>query len=107
MNVNKRGGASTTAGRDETAVIQYASRYKKFILREIAILTKNEDAIVFVCGGKSYFGRLMHALFDEEVEGKIKVNGVFIKDKITYKQIPHPSHWKITSQKITEEMQKV
>ena len=62
---------------------------------------------MFVCGGKSYFWRLMRALFDKEVEGNIEENGVFVKDKITYKQIPHPSYWKITSQKLTEEMQKV
>ena len=106
MNVNKRGGTSTTAGRDETAVIEYARKYKEFILQEIEILTKKGEAIVFVCGGKSYFWRLMRALFDKEVEGNIEENGVFVKDKITYKQIPHPSYWKITSQKLTEEMQK-
>ena len=106
MNVNKRGGTFRTAGRDETAVIQYAARYKEFILKEIDILTKNEKATVFVCGSKSYFERLMIAFFEKEVQKEIKDKRVLVKDKITFKQIPHPSYWKVTSAELAEEMRK-
>lgn len=109
VNVNKRGGTSVTAGRDETAIIEYAKRYKEFILKEIEILTEHEKATVFVCGSKNYFERLMIAFFGKEVKGEIednKENRVLSKNKITFKQIPHPSYWKVTSTGLMKAMQK-
>lgn len=106
MNVNKRGGTSTTAGRDETAVINYAEKYRKFILREINILsTGRNDAQVFVCGDKNYFLRLMGALFPEEKK-KIKNadSQVYVGENIKFINIPHPSNWKVTAGELVEKM---
>lgn len=107
MNVNKRGGTSRTVGRDETAVINYAEKYKEFILKEIEILSQNQEEVrVFVCGGKSYFTRLMRALFGENVEiVDEKTSTQHVKDKnLTFIQIPHPSYWRVSVEKLVEEM---
>ncbi len=108
MNVNKRGGTSTTAGRDETAVINYAGKYREFILKEIEILKKHRDndVTIFVCGDENYFKRLMLALFPEDKE-KIKNNEktVYSKDNIRFIKISHPSYWKVTPTELAKEMQ--
>ena len=108
MNVNKRGGTSTTAGRDETAVINYAEKYREFILKEIEILKKHRDneVTIFVCGDENYFKRLMIALFSKDKE-KIKNNekNVYSKDNITFIKISHPSYWKVTPTELAKEMQ--
>lgn len=107
MNVNKRGGTSTTAGRDETAVINYAGKYREFILKEIDILRKHSDndVTIFVCGDEKYFKRLMIALFPEQKE-KIKnnENNVYSKGNIKFIKISHPSYWKVTPAKLAQEM---
>ena len=91
MNINKRGGTFVTLGYDENAVINYANRYKEYILREIQLLSKEKKEVhVFVCGGKKYFEKLMDAI-------EIKKNELnryelqFEKTRITFVSIPHPS----------------
>ena len=109
MNVNKRGGTSTASGKDEAAVINYAKRYKDFILREIEILSSNREGVsVFVCGSKSYFTRLMGALFGEKVKIQCK-NAIAQPDcyhNLSFIQIPHPSYWKVDFEELAKEMQK-
>lgn len=106
MNINKRGGTSTTAGRDETAVVNYAKEYRKFILKEIDILREHNDVTIFVCGSESYFKRLMIALFPEEKE-KIKNHkeNIYLKGKIKFIKISHPSYWKVSPEQLAQEMQ--
>lgn len=99
MNVNKRGGTESTQGRDRNAVINYADKYKEFILKEIDILSKqNEEVIVFVCGlGTKYFPPLIRSLTGYSQE-KVNDNCTSYeykyqnKDKkIKFINIQHPS----------------
>ena len=107
MNINKRGGTSSTKVVDETAVINYAEKYKEFILKEIEILSRNSEEVrVFVCGSKSYFTRLMGAMFGKEERKKAQKDAVLPHNNITFIQISHPSCWKVTSEKRAEEMQR-
>lgn len=101
MNVNKRGGTVQTVGFDTTAVINYAKRYREFILKEISILAgENKEATVFVAGKRdSYFLRLMETL-------GIQNNEVEIDDKkVKFINITHSFKHGITGKKLAIEMQ--
>ena len=99
INVNKRGGTERTQGRDRNAVINYANKYKKFILKEIDILSKeNPSVTVFVCGlGKNYFPPLIRSLTglsEKEIDDNC-TNYEYVEEsrqkKIQFVNIPHPS----------------
>lgn len=97
MNVNKRGGTERTQGRDRNAVINYAGKYKEFILKEIDILSgANQVVTVFVCGlGKQYFPPLIRSLTGH-AEKKLNDNCTTYeyedgKKTIRFINIPHPS----------------
>lgn len=94
MNINKRGGGSHA---EDHIIINYAKKYKDYIKREIYLLA-DENANIYVGGGKKYFRNLMDALeifgkFSDEESSMLKVNFTFEEDnkKITFIQIPHPS----------------
>lgn len=98
MNVNKRGGTSSTVRFDQTAVINYAGKYRKFILKEIDLLSLgNKEVTVFVCGKRdNYFEKLVEKLCKDAV--KIK-EGIYQytyttgskNKKINFVSITHPS----------------
>lgn len=87
MNVNKRGGTSSTRGRDETSVLNYAGRYQQFILKEICLLAgKRPKVKVFAAG--SYFKKLMTKLeITEPLNYRDKESG----KRIEFVHITHPS----------------
>lgn len=111
MNVNKRGGTSTTAGLDQTAVINYAKRYKDFILKEIDILSKDKEDIKIFVGGKKgkYFEDLMKELCCNEK--LLEHNVIAYKSNMVNKgekrfefiNITHPSG-RISVSKLADEM---
>lgn len=109
MNINKRGGTVQTAGYDRSAVINYAKKYKKFILKQICLLAGEEQKVtVFVAGkSKDYFPRLMEALgAQEEVNKKSYFIDTRDAGKIIYFiNITHPSKPGITEDNLLEEME--
>lgn len=86
MNVNKRGGTKSTAGRDETSVINYAEKYRKFILKEICLLAgKQPQVTVFAGGSEKYFEKLMNAL------DPLDYTDADSSKRIKFVHITHPS----------------
>lgn len=109
MNINKRGGTVQTAGYDRRAVINYAEKYRRFILKQICLLAGEEQEVTVFVAGKTedYFPPLMEALGAEEVADK---KSYFIDTKdvgkiIHFINITHPSKPGITSKKLWEEME--
>lgn len=113
MNVNKRGGASTISDKDQTVLINYASKYKKYILKEIAILSKgNPDVTIFVCGKNgNYFKDLEKALCGNEIDKIDFTSNSFTfkykhgvkQKKFKFVNITHPSG-RISAEDLAEEM---
>lgn len=116
MNINKRGGTLTTAGKDAKAVVSYAKKYRQFIMKEIDILSGNkEKVIVFICGKgkvnkKEYFEAIVRALVDEKKSEK-KISSPHIYDytqkrkKVIFVNITHPSAPGISVEQLTGEME--
>ena len=105
MNVNKRGGTSTTARGDENALINYANRYGKFILKEIKLLSKNRKVTVFIGGGEEYFRNLIRELCNKELGDSDKTYLYsFEGQEIRFVNITHPSARKISAKNLAEEM---
>ena len=104
MNINKRGGAVQTLGYDQTAVINYAERYRKFILKQICLLSSdNTEIIVFVAGkNNKYFVSLMRAL---GVENLLEYEDKDSGKRIKFFNITHPSKPGTSSKKLAEEME--
>ena len=109
MNVNKRGGTSTTAGVDQTAVLNYAKQYKDFILKEIDILSKDKEEVTIFVGGKNdYFTKLVKVLCEDAA--KIQ-EGIYEytytseskNKKFKFVNITHPSG-RISAINLAEEM---
>lgn len=112
MNVNKRGGTSSTVGVDQNVLIKYAEKYRKFILKEIDILSAGQEEVtVFVYGKRdNYFERLVKALCKDAVkiqEGIYKYTYTSdSKDKtIKLVNITHPSG-RISAADLAEEMKR-
>lgn len=103
MNINKRGGTSSTKGYDESAVINYAKEYREYILKEIKLLANQRGEVtVFVCGGKGYFRKLMEAINIKENEFK-KYEMPSNNRKVVFVNIDHPSGW-ISAKELAERM---
>lgn len=98
MNVNKRGGATTTTGLDEDVLINYAEKYRDFILKEIELLSDGKEVTVFVCGKKEYFRKLIEKLCDSDQSYTYK--------NIRFVSITHPSARKISAENLAKEMGK-
>lgn len=96
MNVNKRGGNSCTNHSDESAVLNYAERYREYILKEIELLAGSQKRVkIFVCGGKAYFDKLTKCLVSE---GKLK------NEKFCFVHINHPSYWRVSAESLADQM---
>ncbi len=110
MNVNKRGGTLQTAGYDTKAVINYAEKYRKFILKEICLLSgKNQKVTVFVAGkSKDYFPPLMNVLNASEVKNpyqyKYEYENENCRKTIQFINITHPSKPGITGAALEKDM---
>lgn len=98
MNVNKRGGEEKTQGTDESAVVRYAKKYRKFILREMYLLSKKRSVVVFTAG--SYFPRLMKAIGVDE-KNEYAYEGITIK----FVKITHPSYPGIKKGQLEKEIE--
>ena len=110
MNVNKRGGASTTESNDQEAVIQYAKKYRDFILKEIDLLSpssKDEEVTVFICGRRdNYFERLLKELCGEsiKIQGDMsRYTDISNGRKIKFVNLTHPSG-RISAGNLAKEM---
>lgn len=107
MNVNKRGGTVTTVGYDESAVVHYARKYRRFILREIVLLAGRQagrkEICVYVCGSQKYFERILTAL---DVTDNLlqEYEGICGKVAVCFRDIPHPSG-RISYKKLAEKME--
>lgn len=95
MNINKRGGTSSTAGWDATAVINYAKKYGEFILKEIDLLTEGQQEVtVFICGknaSKVYGEKGNYAKIIEETLKEVQNVAIPKGKKVNFVRITHPS----------------
>ena len=107
MNINKRGGTSSTTGWDATAVVNYAKKYREFILKEIDLLSEGQQKVtVFICGkdaSKIYGEKGNYAELIEDTLKEVQ-NVVFSKGKnVKFVSVTHPSG-RISVSKLADEM---
>lgn len=108
MNINKRGGTSSTTGWDATAVVNYAKKYREFILKEIDLLSEGQQEVtVFICGkdaSKIYGEKGNYAELVKETLEEVQ-NVAFLKGKnVKFVSVTHPSG-RIKADDLADEME--
>ena len=100
INLNKRGGS---ASADEAALVAYAERYKKFILREIELLAvEGSVQLEFVVFGKDegeYFKEMKNML----KEKFCKIYNLPHPSRVSYKEVAR--RWKKSEERVLKELQ--